>query len=572
MDKIRKHFLAVIFATTSIVLLVIFAAGALYIKNYEENFSQGNAPSAGWNMLADVASIFVQPQTTVTGSTTAVASNPGIFADLFLPSSNNVISAMLKKMNLSSLFAQNSSTASSSGYSSPILTGPLPAPSATSIQNLGSQSVFSNWIVGPYSTSTLVADTSLYTEGDQSLSLTTDGMGDPADARVVNQGSYNLTDKYLEIWMRVSTTTNIDDLWFLASSDNLHANYYTWRLNRQIVSSPDESEIQPGEWVPIVLTFDSDDLNMVATGEPNITALNSFELHISDRGQGPLTVWLGGISAVAEPSQGALTIVLDNGWNSEYTLAMPTLTKYGFPAVIAEIPETANDPAFMTTQQLQDLQNNLGWDIACHTWDHVYQLGLSSATIPIMDSEFTQCKNWLTQNGLAKAGNILVWPDGSNSPAAIAEASKYFVAARGIIGTIFNTLPVANPMLLYATEFGGSTPTSTLDADVDRCMANHEWCIFYGHIITTSTPENQNQYSSASFNDFVAHIAQVGIPVKTITQVLGNEPQLPAPSEASLQSPPGAPSIITSSVPTSTLTLPLPYSESNFTNDPNLAK
>ncbi len=75
-------------------------------------------------------------------------------------------------------------------------------------------------------------------------------------------------------------------------------------------------------------------------------------------------------------------------------------------------------------------------------------------------------------------------------------------------------------MLLYATEFGGLTPTSTLDADVDRCMANHEWCIFYGHIITTSTPMTQDEYGSASFNDFIAHIAATGIPVRTMTDVL----------------------------------------------------
>ena len=181
----------------------------------------------------------------------------------------------------------------------------------------------------------------------------------------------------------------------------------------------------------------------------------------------------------------------------------------------------------MSTPQLQDLQNNLGWDIACHTWDHNYQLGLPTTTIAIMDSEFTQCKNWLVQNGVGKASNILVWPNGSNSPAAIAEASKYFVTARGIVGRAFNTLPTANPMMLYSTELGGTTPTSTLDADVDRCEANHEWCIFYGHIITTSTPTDQDEYASSSFNDFVAHIAQVGIQVKTMTQVLSNEPNLP---------------------------------------------
>jgi len=107
-------------------------------------------------------------------------------------------------------------------------------------------------------------------------------------------------------------------------------------------------------------------------------------------------------------------------------------------------------------------------------------------------------------------------------------------------------------------------------------MANHEWCIFYGHIITTSTPENQDQYGSSSFNDFIAHIAQVGIPVKTITDVLANEPDLPAPSEASLQSPivaapapTSTPVSVASSTATSTPGLSIPYVANNFAGDKN---
>lgn len=464
----------------------------------------------------------------------------------------------------------------------PVLTGPPPAPASTPLQNLGSASVLANWTAG--ASSTLAADTSLYTEGDQSLSLTTDGAGDNATAEVVNQGPYNLTNKYLEVWVRVSSTTNVHDLAIIASSDDLKDNYYRWNLGYQILDTSDESEIQAGEWVPIVLTFDADGDDTVMSGAPNIAALNSFELLVSDGGTGaPVTAWLGGISAVAEPSQAVLSIVFDNGWISEYTLAMPTLAKYGFPAVIAEIPETANDPSFMSTIQMQDLQNNLGWDIACHTWDHAYQLGLPTTTIAIMDSEFTQCQNWLNQNGFGKASNFLIWPDGSNSPTAIAEASKYFVAARGIVGAQFNTLPPANPMMLYSTELGGDTPTSTLDADVDRCEANHEWCIFYGHIITDTAATDQDEYASSSFNDFVAHVAQVGIPVKTITDVLANIPQLPAPSLASLQSPASlipppasaAPTATVAIAPTSTAPAPptpplqLPYIENNLAGESN---
>jgi hypothetical protein len=569
MENTRKKFFII-----TILLVCLFGAGAFIIRGYDFTSQSGVVANAGF--LADIASVFhSQNQEESAASTTVVPGDPGVFSSLpSLPSSTVSDSSDLSDLALLTSISSglsNSQEIAPPSKTSPVLTETPRGPAATPIQDLGLSSVFANWIAG--SSSSMTADTSLYTTGNQSLSLTTDGVGDPADARVLDQGPYNLTNKYLEIWIRVSSTTDVDDLYFMASSDDLQANYYTWKLNTQFNTSPDDSEIQAGEWVPIVLTFDSSGEGMALTGAPDVAALNSFGLHVSDRRSGPLTVWLGGISAVAEPPQAVLSIVLDNGWISEYTLAMPTLARYDFPAVIAEIPETANDPAFMTTQQVQYLQNDLGWDITCHTWDHAYQLGSSSVTIPIMDSEFVQCKDWLMQNGLGKASNILVWPNGSNSPEAIAEASKYFVAARGIVGTTFNTLPVANPMLLYATELGGTTPTSTLDADVDRCMANHEWCIFYGHIITTSTPTDQDQYASSSFNDFVAHIAQVGIPVKTLTDVLANEPNLPAPSEASLQSPSGVASQFsadtTSAISTSTPGLAVPYAESGFIGDTN---
>ena len=149
-------------------------------------------------------------------------------------------------------------------------------------------------------------------------------------------------------------------------------------FNSQIVSSPDESEIQAGRWIPIVPPFDSDGINMIKTGAPDVAALDSFKLQIRDKIEGPLTVWLGGVSAVTEPSQPHSRLSSIMGGFGIYA-CYANFGQVWFPSSrCSQIPETANDPAFMTTQQVQYLQNTLGWDIACHTWDHIYQLGLAS--------------------------------------------------------------------------------------------------------------------------------------------------------------------------------------------------
>ncbi|TFH41088.1 MAG: hypothetical protein E4G94_08530 [ANME-2 cluster archaeon] len=75
-------------------------------------------------------------------------------------------------------------------------------------------------------------------------------------------------------------------------------------------------------------------------------------------------------------------LYFDDGWDTVYTNAMPTLDQYGYIGVVAAITDYTDKVSngewsgYMTWPQLQTLQNK-GWEIASHSINHYVMLTLS---------------------------------------------------------------------------------------------------------------------------------------------------------------------------------------------------
>ncbi len=372
-----------------------------------------------------------------------------------------------------------------------------------------------------------VAPSSNYVLGNQSEMVTTSGNNNATAYSATSQGPYNFNGKYLELWLYVASSTPMQYLDFYITSNNSFsggsAQYEVWHLGNIEQTDHDADYLPSGQWERVILPMQPDGVNIATTTVLNLSAITGFRLQTEDKGGGaPLTVGINGIASIPAPPTGVVSITFDDGYLSSLTYANQTMSAYGYPGSIFDVPlnQFTGGSNYLTVAQMQALQYQNGWDISCHTYDHPTSgVGIANFTPTQLNYEHLGCLNFLIDNGFGSAANVLAWPIGDSSPLSVAYAKKYFSMARGATAAIPETLPPGNPYNLRAIEIQANTSTSTILADLQNCKLGDEWCIFELHDITASTP-TQYQVSTSTFSYFINQINTLGLPVVTLSQVL----------------------------------------------------
>ena len=62
-------------------------------------------------------------------------------------------------------------------------------------------------------------------------------------------------------------------------------------------------------------------------------------------------------------------IVMDDGWDTQYSRGYDILSSYGFKACIAVVPAFVDKDGYMTYRQMAEVYMD-GWDLLNHTYDH----------------------------------------------------------------------------------------------------------------------------------------------------------------------------------------------------------
>lgn len=353
-------------------------------------------------------------------------------------------------------------------------------------------------------------DTSDYVKGVQSLSLVTDGIGSAVFTRKSSiSPAVDLTGKYIKVWVKVSDTSLVSELWFYASSDNFAANFYTWKI------SDDISQMKSGVWTVVTLSMGE----ATVSGAPNRAAINALQFRVKDTASAAVTAKLGGVAAVAEPSACIVSITFDDNRVSQFTEGKKKLDEYGYAATIYAIPSLVGSSAsYLTLAQLKELQDKHGWDIASHTYNHVNLTTLNSANV---ENELILAKAWLLDNGLTKGADHFSYPNGGfDETTIIPIVKKYYRTAR-TIANYTETMPPADYYRLRVLLVTNTTPLGTLTAATTQCKNNKEWLIPVFHNLVAS-PSASTEFSIANFGSYVDDLASQGVTVLPISDAIIN--------------------------------------------------
>ncbi|GAI56800.1 unnamed protein product, partial [marine sediment metagenome] len=145
---------------------------------------------------------------------------------------------------------------------------------------------------------------------------------------------------------------NLAEYRFYISSDNF-TSYWYWSISA--------AQLKNDTWVPITLSFGE----ATAEGTPDRSAINAIQWRVKDDGTAITANW-NGLSLIAEPTEGIVSLIFDDGSVTQYTEARKKMDEYGFPGTAYIIPDLIDTSIYMTLTQLKNLQNLAGWDIAGH--------------------------------------------------------------------------------------------------------------------------------------------------------------------------------------------------------------
>ena len=236
------------------------------------------------------------------------------------------------------------------------------------------------------------------------------------------------------------------------------------------------------------------------------------------------------IFSVSAASHGSISIVFDDGWQSQYDYAFPLLQAHGMKATFYVNPSRVSSP-YMTVSELQTLQN-YGHEIGSHGQDH---LDLPTLTDSQMRQELQVSQQTLRSWGLT--ANNYAYPDGARNAYTDSVVAQYYHSARSWgVGPYLMQVPTNQFLLPGFNGTVGSSALANLQSMVDQVYSANAWAIICFHNIAPDPGYWQPNTDTQVFASFLNYVQAKGVAVITVNQGLSYSS--PAPTSPPTTPPP----------------------------------
>lgn len=198
------------------------------------------------------------------------------------------------------------------------------------------------------------------------------------------------------------------------------------------------------------------------------------------------------------------TFIDDDGSPAILTKLKPLSIKHDIPFTIALIGKFLAEGTNIKVDEALELQNELGWEIASHEYNHITLANITDKNI--LDKEIRYSQEYIRSLGF-DVKNI-VYPFGGNNKSVREVTSLYYNCGVGTAhGT--NTTPV-NTFNLRRVSFPHTSANNSLQwykNIVDTAFQNNEWIIWMLHCGMTEHDATNQQI----LDDLIAYIKSKNI-------------------------------------------------------------
>jgi peptidoglycan/xylan/chitin deacetylase (PgdA/CDA1 family) len=200
-----------------------------------------------------------------------------------------------------------------------------------------------------------------------------------------------------------------------------------------------------------------------------------------------------------------VTIMLDDGFTSAYTVAKPVFDAQGEVGAISMPSTFVNTAGCLTTAQLLALEA-AGWEIASHstTGDALTGMSLADARTALSTS-----KTALQALGLTVEN--FVYPSHLQNADIREITREYYRSARGTLVTLGANPPVLDTYALL-TVLATDYTDGQLQAYVDAANAAGTWLIVYWHDVDGT--------QATRIGTLIDYVQSLSIPIQTMSEAL----------------------------------------------------
>ena len=242
----------------------------------------------------------------------------------------------------------------------------------------------------------------------------TDGSGSLGIARSARSAArpVDLRGRFLAMQLRLSGPGRLGGMEIRLGSDGAWDDFFVFEI--PLFTDPLFDPIQPGEWLPLTLSFGS----AKRVGNPDRSKIRWVAWAMRDDGSGPLVVDWADLAAVPEPAGGVLSFTFDDGYAEHLSVAGRAMARHGFAGTAYVMPEQIGKTSYLGLDELGTLRG-LGWDVAAH----------HATPLPEFDDEtleptLTRVRDYLLGHGFAAGAEHLAYPLGRHDPKRVVPATR----------------------------------------------------------------------------------------------------------------------------------------------------
>lgn len=369
------------------------------------------------------------------------------------------------------------------------------------------------WVLSSESGS-IRPDTSTYSHGTQSLQLTTTGDPDrPTSADLALQG-VDMTDCQWDLWLRAEDYRQIRSILLELGGDD--ENYL--RLD----VAPDMRTLRTGSWCRVTVNRAAE---RAVVGRPHLERVTRVRLTAEPTSDSaPSRLWLGYLGTLPTADSGIVSISFDDGYDSDYKTALGIMQRCGIPAATSYvIADKVGLPGRMSADQLAEMREVHGWDIAAHASTDLTTLDEAG-----MRKEFETIRSFLLEHGYPEGAAHFALPMGRYNDLVLRTSRSYFDSLR-TIDVAPETLAPGDPYRLRVFYSGAYTTESQVEKALARCQEHRCWTHMVFHRIDEDPDAAPESVKAASFERFMKRVAESGLPVKTVPEVMRSQAPAPTP-------------------------------------------
>jgi peptidoglycan/xylan/chitin deacetylase (PgdA/CDA1 family) len=341
------------------------------------------------------------------------------------------------------------------------------------------------------------------------LRVTTDGAGHPAFAASAKRyaPALDLRGKFVRVWLRVDDLAQLAGMEFRLSSDDFATSFYTFTV--PLFADDAFNFVHSGPWTSLTFSFGAAQI----TGAPDRSRIDSIGWVLRDRGTKPVVAEWGGMWFEDEPAQAIVSLTFDDGYDEHALVAAPAMKKYGFRGTAYVMPDQIGSFNYMTADQLRQLHDQYGWDVAAHHNDP-----FTSFPPDALERTILGIQRFLVTNGFRGGARHLAYPLGKQEPRTVLPlVREHFLTARVASGGA-ETLPPADWHRLRAFNVLKTTTPDEIQTAVRRAKQHKEWLILMLHWLVDA-PQRDTDYAIRDFEEMLRRIAAERVEVRTVSEV-----------------------------------------------------